>query len=259
MTVRCEVDGRAADGAALFPLVMSNYGHFTAMQVRGGAVRGLGLHLARLDAATRELFGGGLDGDRVRAAVRHALGDDVRDASVRVTVFRPAEAAEEVSLMVVVRPPTRAPGGPESLMSVPYLRPAAHIKHLGGFGQAYFGRLAKAAGFDDALLTGPDGLIAEGAIANIGFVRGDTLVWPDAPVLRGTGMGVLEECAARAGWRVERRVVRLADAGGYEGAVLANSWGVWPVGRIDDTALPADAPGPAELVRLYGAAPWDAV
>lgn len=258
MTVRCEVDGRAVTDEALLPLVTSNYGHFTAMQVRGGAARGVGLHLARLDSATRELFGSGLDGDRVRAAVRHALGDDVRDASVRVTVFRPA-GAPEVSLMVVVQAPAEPPRGPESLMSVQYLRPAAHIKHLGGFGQAYYGRLARAAGFDDALLTGPDGLVAEGTVANIGFLSGRTLVWPDAPVLRGTGWGVLEECAVRAGWRVERRAVRLADVSGFDGAVLVNSWGVWPVGRVDDTALPQDAPGPAELVRLYESAPWDAV
>ena len=36
---------------------LGSYGHFTAMQVRAGATRGLPLHLARLDAANRELFG----------------------------------------------------------------------------------------------------------------------------------------------------------------------------------------------------------
>ncbi len=42
-------------------------------------------------------------------------------------------------------------------------------------GQAYYGRAAKRAGFDDALLTGPDGIIAEGAITNIAFSDGSML------------------------------------------------------------------------------------
>ncbi len=60
--LRTEVDGREATAEQLrFPAF--TYGHFTAMQIRGRKVRGLALHLARLDAANRELFGVGLDGD----------------------------------------------------------------------------------------------------------------------------------------------------------------------------------------------------
>ncbi|MDI5962619.1 aminotransferase class IV [Streptomyces sp. SL13] len=258
MSERYEIDGRPVTAEAVLPLATGNFGHFTAMQVRGGAARGLDLHLGRLDSATRELFGGGLDGGRVREAIRHALAGGPADASVRVVVFRPAGAVD-VSLLVAARAPAEAPREPQSLMSVAYQRPAAHLKHLGGFGQAYFGRLARAAGFDDALLTGPGGVVSEGAVANIGFLSGRTLVWPDAPALEGTGMGVLERRLADAGLRAERRTVRLADVGGFDAAVLVNSWGVWPVCRIDDTVLPSGAPGVAELIRLYAGAPWDVV
>jgi hypothetical protein len=55
------------------PGMVGGCGHFTAIQVRGDAVRGLGLHLSRLDLATRELFGTGLDGELVRGYIRHAL------------------------------------------------------------------------------------------------------------------------------------------------------------------------------------------
>ena len=41
--------------------------------------------------------------------------------------------------------------------------------NVGDFGQAYYGRLAESRGFDDALLTGPDGTISETAMANVGF------------------------------------------------------------------------------------------
>lgn len=58
--MRIEVNGRPATAEALAHPALVNYGHFTAMRVRGGRVRGLDAHLRRLDAATRELFGTGL-------------------------------------------------------------------------------------------------------------------------------------------------------------------------------------------------------
>jgi hypothetical protein len=58
--VRAEVNGNPATAGPLHHLALANYGHFTAMQVRDGRVRGLSLHLARLDGATQELFGTGL-------------------------------------------------------------------------------------------------------------------------------------------------------------------------------------------------------
>jgi branched-subunit amino acid aminotransferase/4-amino-4-deoxychorismate lyase len=79
--LRVEVNGGPATAGQLANPAIVNDGHFTAMQVRGGAVRGLRLHLARLDSATRELFWTGLDGELVRAHVRHALGADARPSA----------------------------------------------------------------------------------------------------------------------------------------------------------------------------------
>jgi hypothetical protein len=112
--VRVEVSGTAAAAARVQHLALVSYGRFTAMQVRDGRTRGLGLHLARLDAATRELFGTGLDGDLVRSRIRHALASD-RDASVRVIVFWPDGDAVP-AVLVTIRPPRPAqsacPGPP---------------------------------------------------------------------------------------------------------------------------------------------------
>lgn len=261
--IRIEIDGHAATAEDLARYVMvSSYGHFTAMQVRGRAVRGLGFHLERLDVATRELFGTGLDGERVLEAIRHALGDDV-DASVRVNVFRPdapdAEPAGDVSLMVTVRGPGPAPSGPQSLMSVDYQRPVAHVKHVGGFGQGYFGNAAREAGFDEALLVGPGGVIAEGAITNVGFADGDTVVWPDAPALHGITMRVIQREMDAAGlpWRHQR--VRVADVASFDGAFACNSRGIAPVGRLDDLVLPTDSGLVKRVIELFESAPWDAL
>src|SRR5690349_23249463 len=105
------------------------------MQVRGGATLGLDFHLARLDAANRELFGAGLDGDLVRGYLRHALDGAEPDATVRVNAFRPAasDGGRDVSVLVSVRPPAAAPARPQRLQTVEYQRPLAHIKHAAGF------------------------------------------------------------------------------------------------------------------------------
>ena len=171
-----EYNGAAPTAGQLRAVALNGYGHFTAMQVRGGQVRGLNLHLARLEQATAELFGTSLDGARVRDYIRHALGAGAAaDASVRVYVQRP-EPDQSPSVLVIVRPP----GGLRAefrLESVPYQRCVAHIKHLGDFGQGYYRQLAEQHGFDDALLTGPDGLISEGSITNIGFFDGSGLAF----------------------------------------------------------------------------------
>jgi branched-subunit amino acid aminotransferase/4-amino-4-deoxychorismate lyase len=255
-----ELDGQVPSAQDLLP-ALAGYGHFTAMQVREGRVRGLRWHVERLDAASRELFGTGLDGERVRGLVRHALAASGRDdASVRVNVFQPVEAlGGPVAVLVAVRPPAAMPPGPYRVKSVPYQRPAAHLKHVGGFGQAYFGRQVGAEGYDEALLTGPDGEIAEGAITNIGFVEGDTVVWPGTPHLRGISLQVLEQALDEAGVRQSRRPLRLADVGGFDGAFLTNSRGTALISRIDAVPIPTTAELLGRVRELYESVPWDEI
>jgi branched-subunit amino acid aminotransferase/4-amino-4-deoxychorismate lyase len=258
--LRIEIDGRPATVQTLYP-AMTSYAHFTAMQVRDRATRGLDLHLARLDAASRELFGTGVDGERVRELVRHALGSDVADASVRVVVFQPGR---ELSLLVSVRPPAPEPSSPASLTAVRYQRETAHVKHLGGFGQSRALLDADAAGFDEALLVGAEGVIAEGALTNVGFLEpdGQTVVWPDAPHLRGIAMQVLQREMDRAGLKWRLAPVRLDSLGAYGSAIVSNSHGVARVSRIDDHTFPAagEAARAAErLIALYSAAPPDPI
>ncbi len=252
---RIEIDGREATAEQLrFPAFA--YGHFTAMQVRGGSVRGLSLHLQRLDAGNRELFGVALDGDRVRDRIRHALGDDA-EASVRVYVA--SSDADEISIMVTLRPPIDLSGRSVSLRSVLYQRSLPHTKHLADFGQTYYGRLATRAGFDDALLTGPGGVISECAIANIAFFDGRSVVWPDAPALQGITMQLLEPRLRDGGLPTRRGAVRLADVGSYTGAFVTNARGIAPVGRIDDRDVPAQDELMKRVMQVFGSVPWDPI
>lgn len=255
--IRVEVNGSAASADQLRDYVLGPYGHFTAMQVRQARTRGLALHLARLDAASREVFGRGLDGDQVRAHIRHALGD-ILDASVRVIEYWPATGPDP-AVMVTVRPPARLSADPQRLLPVPYQRPVPHIKHTGDVGQAYYGRAAVREGFDDALLTGPDGRIAEGAITNIAFSDGSMLTWPDAPCLAGITWQLVEPRLAGAGLPTRRGPVRLADLPSYTAAIVTNSHGVAPAGRIGQVELPGSAALAKAVGEVYESVPWDLI
>jgi branched-subunit amino acid aminotransferase/4-amino-4-deoxychorismate lyase len=255
-TPRIEIDGLFASPEQLRAVALDSYGHFTAMQMRNRRVRGLGLHLARLDSANRELFGAGLASAEVCALIGHALGDDTRDASVRVYV---RELQDKPSIMVSVRPPGGMPTGPWRLQSVPYQRSLAHIKHLADFGQGYYRRLARHNGFDEALLTGPDAVISEGSITNIGFWDGSGIIWPMAPALPGITRQLLDANLARAGLSSRHAAVRVNDLGSFSAVFVTNSRGVAPVGQIDGHCLPGDAELMMTLAKLYESAPWDRI
>ncbi|WP_228993474.1 aminotransferase class IV family protein [Streptomyces sp. DH8] len=257
-----EFDGRPATEEELRVPALHGFGHFTALQVRSGAVRGLAVHLDRLDRANRELFELPLDGDRVRELVRHALaGAGLTDASVRVHAYLPPGAAA-TALMVTVRGPATPPAGSRSLMSVPYARTVPHIKRPGEFGQTYYAMLAGRAGYDEALLTLPGGVVTEGATTNTGFWDGTSVVWPDTPALTGTTMTLLERGLERAGRPPVHRPVTLEGPDGvgrFPAAFVCNAQGIAPVHRIDDTVFAVDEELTRELRAVYEAVPADAV
>lgn len=255
---RVEIDGNVATIEQIWHLDLSTEGHFTAMQVRARAALGVDFHLVRLDAATRAMFGVDLDGDRVRGYIKRALADDIGDASVRVNVIRP-DADGGVSVAVSLRPPAPPPVQGQSLRTVDYRRPVAHIKRATGFGQSYYREFVRSDGFDEALFVGPDGVISEGSITNIGFVDGDKIVWPDAPALTGVMMQVLQRELERAGVAWRCRAVHVADIAAFDGAFVTNSRGMATVARIDDLLLPTDSGLMRTAAELLATAPYDPI
>jgi branched-subunit amino acid aminotransferase/4-amino-4-deoxychorismate lyase len=258
-------DGREPTREELLDAALDTYGHFTAMQVRGGRTRGLDLHLARLDAANRELFGEELDGERVRSLIRHALAGASPDASVRVIVRSAAAnsssgAGSAMRVFVTVRAPFTMPhDASQRLRSARYLRTAPHIKRPGDFGQTYHIAQAQKAGYDDALLVADDGTIAEPAIANIAFFDGSNVIWPDAPVLPGITMQVIAPRLAEHGMPSRTARVTLADVGDFAGACVTNSRGIAAVTGIDEVEIPVAADFVKTMNAAYDAVPWDEI
>lgn len=234
MSLHC--NGRRASAADLAGALV-NFGHFTSLQVRGGAVQGLDLHLRRLRQGTEELFGSTLDGTQVQAWMQAALqAEGVVDASLRVTVFsrafdfRQPLQAVPVDVLVAVAAPASVPVLPRRVRSVRYQRELPHLKHVGTFALFEHRRLALQGGFDDAVFVDGEGRISEGTTWNIAFARDGELVWPQAPALRGT-----QERLLQAGWggAPALALVTLAELAGFDAAIGCNSAGVWPIAGID--------------------------
>ncbi|EHP42680.1 hypothetical protein OR16_12615 [Cupriavidus basilensis OR16] len=251
-------NGLPATVAALSPLAFAGYAHFTAMQVRGGRVRGLDLHLERLRVASTALFGRALPDDQVRAYLRAALAGAPTDASLVATVYSPAGeftvagADAEPEVLVRTGPPASGPQGPLALAAVPHERVLPALKHVGEVAKTYFLRQSVAQGFDDAAFVDAQGRLSEGTIWNLVFWDADAVVWPEAEMLAGTTMGIVRRQLDRLGVRQRVQPVTLADLAGLAGAAVMNSWtpGV-AVSRIGTNPIP-EAPGFLALLhRAY--------
>nr|WP_314433834.1 aminotransferase class IV [uncultured Brevundimonas sp.] len=223
------IDGQAAGVGDLGHFVLSNYGAFTSMQVEDGGVRGLDLHLARLEAGAVELFGVAVPQALLRERMRQALGGRPDQFSLRVNLFseaislRSPDAMVQPRVLTILSPPASALTKPLRLKTQIYAREVPHLKHAATLGLTRARRLAAQAGFDDALFVNADGRISEGSIWNIGFIRGDALVWPEAPMLAGTGQGLLQRAAAEAGWNCTTRPIHLMDLADFDAAFICNS------------------------------------
>lgn len=252
-----QIDGEPATVEALAPVLMSNYGAFTSMQVEDGAVRGLDLHLDRLQHEALTLFGVAVPEARLRERMRAALAGQAGRRSLRVQLFletvtlRVPDALGEPSVLTVVSDPANPLCDPLRLQTQDYAREAPDLKHNGTFGLTRARRAAKAASFDDALFVGADGLVSEGSIWNIGFVEGGRIVWPQAPMLRGVGQRLLENGLDLVGLDSEIRPIDRTALAAFRQAFICNSaTPACPVGNIDGRSLDID---PELIDRLQAA------
>ena len=262
------LNGRAATAADLAPLAFAGFAHFTAMQLRGGRVRGLDHHLDRLRHASRRMFGAALADDVVRDRLREAA--EAAEAAAgagpdhsltatmfsRVGEFTPAGAADDPAILVRTAPPSDGPSGPLRLDAVRHTRPLADIKQVGESTKTLYLREAVARGFDDAAYVDADGRLSEATIWNLVFWDGRAVVWPRAEMLDGITQQIVRRQLQRSG--VPQRTAELTpdDAARMAGAAVMNSWtpGV-PVGAIGDAAIPVAGDFMQLLQGAYQAEP----
>ncbi|MEU3538076.1 aminotransferase class IV family protein [Streptomyces paromomycinus] len=257
------LDGNPAAVDDLLPLSLTNVGHFTSMRVDAdGSIRGLDLHMERLARDCKIVWGADLNTDRVRAYVRQALEARALPCTVRITVYDPAidlghpARAHEPHVLVSVRGAGALPPPPLRAKSLVYERDLPEVKHCGLFGSLHARATAQRAGFDDALFVGREGLVSEGGTWNVAFVDQEgTVVWPNAPVLPGVTMALLQQHA-------DHRVatVTLEQAKGMAAAFATNtSIGVRPLTAIDDAPFPATHPVVQQLQATYLSIPGESL
>jgi branched-subunit amino acid aminotransferase/4-amino-4-deoxychorismate lyase len=216
--------------------------------------------MGRLARDCKVVWHAPLNTDRVREYVRQALEGQSRPCVVRITIYDPKVEmghpadANEPHVLVTVRGAGALPPAPLRAQSLVYERDQPQVKHIGLFGSLHARGAAQQAGFDDALFVGRDGFVSEGGTWNAAFIDQDgTVVWPDAPVLPGVTMALLQQHA-------EHRIatVTLEQAKGMAAAFATNtSIGVRPLSAIDDTEFPVDHPVLAQLQRTYLSIPGE--
>lgn len=250
------IDGLPATEADLHYLALVNYGAYTSFRVEDGGVRGLAQHLARLEASSIELFGEAVGSSRLHELLRNAVGNR-REAWVRISLFAPDIWSRTPSwvgapkVMTSVSPPPPPLADSLRLQVQTYGREAPHIKHTSGMGLIRARRSARTDGFDDALFADAQGVISEGSSWNIGFVRGDTVVWPQAPMLAGVAQALIAQGLAEVGLSQRTEPVVIADLAAFDAAFICNSaTPACPVTAIGDTTFD---PNPNLIDRIRAA------
>lgn len=242
------LNGNPATVSDLAPLTFAGYAHFTAMQMRDHAVRGLDLHLERLRQASNHLFGDHLPDKQITAYLRAAVtASGAADASVTCFItsrpgeFTPAGETSELDVLVKVTDPAQAPAGPMSLDVVRHERYLPEVKHVGEVGKTLLLRQANSRGFDDAAFEDRSGRLSEATIWNLAFWDGETVIWPEAEYLPGVTMQILTRRLRDMGVSQVTRAIRVTDISDRLSAVVMNSWTpAIPVSKVGERSLNDD-------------------
>lgn len=233
------------------------------MLVDDGRVRGLRLHMERLDRDSRTLFGEGIEPERIREYVRHAVTTAQKPIVVRVTAFcrnfdlaHPTQAGQP-DILVTTRPVPVTPLPPVSLEPMFYQRELPEVKTTNVNGSLHRRRLAQTDGFDDSLFINEANEIAEGPTWSIGFMQTDHVILPDALSLPSVSIALLKEALQAEGMPVQVRAVRLQEVSRMDMAFTINAVsGIRPVAAIGQHAFSENAKLNV-LQELYEKVPYE--
>lgn len=228
MTTTLLIDGAAATVEDLTHLALVNYGAYTSFRIEGGGVRGLAEHIARLETSAVELFGEPVGEGSLRELMRLSVAGRP-DAWLRISLSAPEISARNPAWRGRPRVMTAVSPSPAPLAALlrlavqPYGREAAHLKHTAIFGLIRARRQAREDGFDDAVFVDVEGRISEGSLWNIGFIAGDTVVWPQAPMLAGVAQTLIQRGLVDVSLKSVVEPVRLGDLARFDAAFICNS------------------------------------
>ena len=133
-------------------------------------------------------------------------------------------------------------------------------KHAATMGLTYAVRRARLAGYDDALFVGPDNQVSEGTTWNVAFHDGDRIIWPQAPMLKGVTMVLLQLALSMNGTPWTVRPVDGVELPLLTAAAAVNSnCPAQPIDSIDNVPLPAADKLCGLLRDAWESVPFDAL
>ena len=108
------------------------------------------------------------------------------------------------------------------------------------------------------LFTGRDGLVREGSVWNVAFWDGGQVVFPQAPVLKGVTMVLLQVAMSMTGVPWTLRPVRRDDLPDLLAAAAVNSQSPGrPIRSIDDVVFAEHEKLTEALHLAWDTVPWD--
>ena len=222
------LDGHFVSADAQGLIRAQSYGAYTSFRVEDGAVRGLDLHLSRLSAWAVALFGGDIDRAAVMAGLVQALSGQER-AWIKINLFsdqitpRTPEAVVRPSVLISVTPAPAPLSAGGRCLGIAHERYRPEIKHVATFDLIHARREARIQGYDDVVLINRHGHLTEGGTWNLGFVRGQTVVWPVGPMLDGVAQIMIKQGLADLGIEQRHEVVDLDALRIMDAAFACNS------------------------------------
>ncbi len=254
--VELSIDGAPASLDDLAHVALVNYGAYTSFRVEEGGVRGLDLHLSRLEAEAVELFGEPVGEARLRDLMRAAVVGR-ESCWLRVSLFSPEISPRTPDwrgrprVLIAASSPPPPLADSLRLQVQTYGREAPHLKHVATFGLIRARRSARGAGFDDALFVDVDSQVSEGSIWNIGFILGEEVIWPQAPMLAGVAQALVQRGLGPSGLTGRTAPVHVDDLRGFDAAFICNS--ATPACAVSVIGDQAFATSHALIERLHAA------
>jgi branched-subunit amino acid aminotransferase/4-amino-4-deoxychorismate lyase len=213
-------------------LMLYNYGVFTTFLFQGGKVKGLDLHLQRLQADCQALFGSKPSNLEIKQQLQRFLQEfgSAETVVIRITVFPQTfslthpENINHLNILVTGRIANPIQPKPLKLMEVEADRPFPHHKTTTLTVNLYARRIAKQHGYDDALLI-HRGLVTEGTTWNIFFLQGNHLFTPPLTdgLLPGIVRGQILQGASHSGFHVWEKSIEPETYEAYDSCFICNS------------------------------------
>ncbi|SMC18026.1 branched-chain amino acid aminotransferase [Desulfacinum hydrothermale DSM 13146] len=237
-------------------------GLFETLRAQNGNVLYVADHLERLRKASGQLrltpenaFPSLRDISRWRDLLENLLkknGLTAGPARLRIQITRgramdlglPTPASPTLLAMAApYHPPTRREcesGWRLHLVKSPFTSALAAFKTCNYLLYLQARQMARDTGFHEALLTDPNGTLAETSTGSLIFLNEGVCTLSASPFrLPGTAEERIARMFSKDGWQVTRAAVTPGDLSSYEALWTTNSlMGVLPVRSVDDVALP---------------------